>query len=214
MPEQKLIQTVRDGKKWRKNLAGVPKRKREETGIRLHPAQDDFLKIKELSDLTGESMNQISSKLVHIALHNKTPVTQKLEWQRASFGELFDAIAELKSGQETLTTKISELNRQQKKANSFAAKVISEIYCLIYVAVNLLRAVLINSLAQAERVPAATPKIAEVVNQKTLRSIQQGLEDFEKMTAHHRQESEAMNKNDFYVAVRLPKENNFSESVK
>lgn len=206
MPEQKLIQNQRDGKKWRKNLAQVPKQKREETGIRLHPAQDDFLKIKELSDLTGESMNQISAKLVHIALNNKTPVSQKLAWQRESFSEMFAAIAELKQGQETLTTKIGELNRQQRKANSLIAKIISETYCLIYVAVNLLRTILINLLSQSEKTPAAAVKITEAVNKKTHVSIRQSLDDFEKMSEHHRQQTEAMKKDEFYVAVRLPKD--------
>ena len=189
--ENKFLIRSRDREKWKKKLAFQPKKEAKAVAIYFRPNLSDDKRIRELSEMTGETKNAIVEKLIHVALHNKTFTTQKLDEQKTSLKRLEDRTGEVADYQLEIVRLLEEMRGEQIKANTLASVLLSEIYCMVHTAVSLCRTALLQILGLAQKnVAPPAPQILESFDETSNLTIARSLHDLESVASHHQIKNE------------------------
>lgn len=212
--ENKFLIRSRDREKWKKKLAFQPKKEAKAVAIYFRPNLSDDKRIRELSELTGETKNAIVEKLVHVALHNKTFTTQKLDEQKTSLRRLEDRTGEVADYQLEIVRLLEEMRGEQTKANALASVLLSEIYCMVHTAVSLGRTALLQILGLAQKNAASpAPQVLASFDETSDLTIARSLQDLESAARHHQIKNEGKVFGNLFWKSKLRKTDSAPEAV-
>lgn len=190
--ENKFLIRSRDREKWKKKLAFQPKKEAKAVAIYFRPNLSDDKRIRELSEMTGETKNAIVEKLVHVALHNKTFTTQKLDEHKTSIRRLEDRTGEVADYQLEIVRLLEEMRGEQTKTNALASALLSEIYCMVHTAVSLSRTALLQILGLAQKnASSPAPQVLALFDETSDLTIARSLHDLESVARHHQIKNES-----------------------
>lgn len=190
--ENKFLIRSRDREKWKKKLAFQPKKEAKAVAIYFRPSLSDDKRIRELSEMTGETKNAIVEKLVHVALHNKTFTTQKLDEHKTSIRRLEDRTGEVADYQLEIVRLLEEMRGEQTRTNALASALLSEIYCMVHTAVSLSRTALLQILGLAQKnASSPAPQVLASFDETSDLTIARSLHDLESVARHHQIKNES-----------------------
>lgn len=186
--ENKFLSRSREREKWKKKLAIKPKREAKADAIYFRPNLSDDKRIRELAEMTGETKNAIVEKLVHVALHNKTFTTQKLDEQKTHLRRLEDRTEDVADNQLEIVQLLEEIRRGQTAQDALNASLLAEIYCMVHTAVSLVRTALLQILGLAQKDATAAPPAPQVLasfDETSDLTIARSLQDLETVADYH-----------------------------
>lgn len=187
--ENKFLSRSREREKWKKKLAIKPKKEAKADAIYFRPNLSDDKRIRELAEMTGETKNAIVEKLVHVALHNKTFTTQKLDEQKTALRRLEDRAEDVADNQLEIVRLLEEIRRGQTAQDALNSSLLAEIYCMVHTAVSLVRTALLQILnLSRENGSVAAPPAPQVLasfDETSDLTIARSLEDLETVADYH-----------------------------
>ena len=186
--ENKFLSRSREREKWKKKLAIKPKREAKADAIYFRPNLSDDKRIRELAEMTGETKNAIVEKLVHVALHNKTFTTNKLDEQKTALRRLEDRTEDVADNQLEIVRLLEEIRRGQTAQDALNASLLAEIYCMVHTAVSLVRTALLQILGLAQKDATAAPPAPQVLasfDETSDLTIARSLQDLETVANYH-----------------------------
>jgi hypothetical protein len=186
--ENKFLSRSRERSSWKKKLAIKPKKERKADAIYFRPNLSDDKRIRELAEMTGETKNAIVEKLVHVALHNKTFTTQKLDEQKTALRRLEDRTEDVADNQLEIIRLLEEIRRGQAAQDALNASLLAEIYCMVHTAVSLVRTALLQILGLAQNDATAAPPAPQVLasfDETSDLTIARSLQDLETVANYH-----------------------------
>lgn len=186
--ENRFLSRSREREKWKKKLAIKPKREAKADAIYFRPNLSDDKRIRELAEMTGETKNAIVEKLVHVALHNKTFTTQKLDEQKTALRRLEDRTEDVADNQLEIVRLLEEIRRGQTAQDALNASLLAEIYCMVHTAVSLVRTALLQILGLAQKDATVAPPAPQVLasfDETSDLTIARSLQDLETVADYH-----------------------------
>lgn len=211
--ENKFLSRSRERVKWKKKLATKPKKEAKADSIYFRPSLSDAKRIGELAAMTGETKNVIVEKLVHVALHNKTFTTQKLDEQKTSLRRLEDRTEEVADYQLQIVRLLEEMRGEQIKANALASVLLSEIYCMVHTAVSLGRTALLQILGLAPKSATPAPQVLASFDETSDLTIARSLQDLESVGRHHQIKNNGFDFGNLFWKSKLRKPNPAPEAA-
>lgn len=186
--ENKFLSRSRDREKWKKKLAGQPKKEAKTAAIYFRPTLTDDKRIRDLAQMTGETKNAIVEKLVHCALHNRSFTTPKLDEQKSYLRRLEDKTEASLNGQVEMLTILEEIRGRNSAQERIIVSLLSEIYCMVHTAVSLIRTALLQILGLARKETPdqhLAPEVLASFDETSDLTIARSLQDLESAAAFH-----------------------------
>ena len=188
--ENKFLSRSREREMWKKKLAIKPKKEAKADAIYFRPNLSDDKRIRELAEMTGVTKNAIVEKLVDVALHNKTFMTQRLDEQKTALRRLEDKTDDVAAGQLEILSLLDEIRRRTLAQEKLTSSLLSEIYCMAHTAVSLLRTALLQILGLAQKNAPPAAQVLASFDETSDLTISRSLQDLETAAAHHQIKTE------------------------
>ena len=188
--ENKFLSRSREREMWKKKLAIKPKKEAKADAIYFRPNLSDDKRIRELAEMTGVTKNAIVEKLVAVALHNKTFMTQRLDEQKTALRRLEDKTDDVAAGQLEILSLLDEIRRRTLAQEKLTSSLLSEIYCMAHTAVSLLRTALLQILGLAQKNAPPAAQVLASFDETSDLTISRSLQDLETAAAHHQIKTE------------------------
>jgi hypothetical protein len=124
---------------WAKFLPSIEIGKQGNTTLLFHLSDEDYMTVKQLAELTGESCNKTAARLVLIALYNKHPQIKHLEWQRDYLVDITSRLEQIKTDNHATQSAVAAMHRNQTASYSRINLMLDELYATLFLVLNLVR---------------------------------------------------------------------------